>query len=302
MEILLTKRPPHKFHLAITGMILAAIFNASMGACAKLASPYLSTTAIVFWRNFIALFLFFPWVLWLPPRGHFKEKIQVAHWKMVLIRTGCGLISIFLFFFSLKSLPLSDAVLLFNTMPIFVPFVSYMWVRAPIFHRLWWGIGCAFVGISIILQPGMAIFNMASLLALGSGVFGAGAMVSLRLSNYSEPPYRIIFLFFVIASFVMGIATLFQFDESWHKITLPQAATVFGVAFFGLLYQIFVTWAAKHGPMRMISSFLFVGVVFSAFLDYWIWSTTLPMTFYIGLACIALGTTLITLLYPKKDQ
>lgn len=298
----LNKRPETRSHLAIPGIIVASIFNASMGACVKLSLDHLSIEALTFWRNFISLLLFFPWVLWLPPRGNLKEKLKVTHWKMVAIRSITGLASVVLFFYSLKSLSLSDSLLLVNTMPIFIPFVAYFWKGFPIFHRLWWGIGSAFIGLVFILTPGSLPFHWATLSALTAGLLAAVAMIALRMSHYSEPSYRTIFYTFLICASVMGLATLFNFEKSWHALTLPQAMLVISIGILGLLYQTCITWAAKHGPMRLISSFTYSGVVFSALLDYWIWNNYLSLSFYLGFFFIVLGAILITVLYPKKDM
>jgi len=301
VNIDLSKRPISRFHFAIPGMILASIFNASMGAFVKLAAHNLSIEAITFWRNFISLVLFFPWVLWIPPRGHIREKLHTTQWKMLFIRSISGLISVVLFFYSLKFLPLANSVLLFNTMPLFVPFVSYFWQGFPIFHRLWWGIGCAFLGIIFILNPGGGVFHWATLMGLGSGLMAAIAMVALRMSHYSEPSYRTIFYVFLIGSFLMLITTFFNFHANWHAISFSEAGFLAGVGISGLVYQALVTWAAKHGPMRLISSFAYSGVLFSVFLDYWIWNLALPLDFFLGFILIVVGATLITVLYPKKD-
>ncbi|MGE5196542.1 MAG: DMT family transporter [Anaerolineae bacterium] len=206
------QRPPVKLFIAIPCILLAALLNALMGASVKASSAHVSTEMIVLWRNLVSLVLLFPWICFSSPEKPLHEKLMTRQWGMQLIRSLSGLVSVFLYFYSLRYLSLSDATLLFNTMPIFVPITAYLWKKHPIPHRLWWGIGLAFAGVAFVIGPSTQVFQLASLLAIGSGMAGSVATFALRLAHYTEPSSRTLFYYFFISTIVTAVASLFQIE------------------------------------------------------------------------------------------
>lgn len=294
------KRPESKIGLAIGLMIIAAFFNALMAATAKFATGVTSTDMMLFWRNLICWFLLFPWLLWGKPHYPLARKLHTTEWKMHFIRGLCGLGSVFLYFYSLKSLTLTDATLLFNTMPIFVPIVGYLWKGFRIPHQIWAGFIIAFLGVMLVMKPTSQIFQWASLLALGSGIIGAVATMAIRLSHYTEPTYRTLFYYFTLAGLITGIYSLFNFSANWGHLDTHEILLLLLIGLFGMGYQVFLTLAAKYGPVRLTSSFIYLSVVFSMFLDYYLWNEELTWVHMTGFILITSGACLVAWLYPRE--
>ena len=76
----------------------------------------------------------------------------------------------FLFFSSLKTLPIADALAIFFVQPIIVTALGALILREAVDARRWGAVGLGFVGILVILRPGMVAISTGSLLALGAGV------------------------------------------------------------------------------------------------------------------------------------
>lgn len=299
MKLISSLRPKNKLALAIFFASLYGIFAASLGAVVKLASSQgVSFTSIVLWRNLVGAFALLLWILVLSPHRKKISYLKTPQLKMQALRSITGLIAVVLYFYSLKTLPLSDSTLLLFTSPIFVPIIAFFWHRLALRHEMWWGLIISFIGIGVVLNPGKEIFHPASILALLSGVFAAIAILSLRLSHYSEPGERTLFYNFGIATLIMLIVGVFTLEED-----LPDYNTLWllAIGVIALIAQIFLTSAAKYAPMRLLSPFFYVAVIFSIFLDLWIWGHPITPQIIWGCALIILGNALMVILYPKDD-
>ncbi|MBX3720134.1 MAG: DMT family transporter [Parachlamydiales bacterium] len=295
------KRLPRKTARAIPLVIGASLFVALMGAVVKFLSQQITTESLLFWRNTVSLIILYPFILRGAKGGRVAESLKTKEWKLQLVRGIASYFAVYFFFFSLKYLDLTDSVLLFNTIPIFIPIVALLWKRILIVHRLWWGIGTAFLGIIFVLNPTPSLFQPASLIALASGISGAISLVSLRLAHSSEPIERSMFYVFGIGAVIAGIWTFFTFEKSWGHLNTDIIALLVLMGFLSFCYQSCMSWAAHYAPFRLVSTFLYCGVIFSIILDTMIWKTPIEMSTMIGFALIVIGAVLKLLLYPEDD-
>ncbi len=301
MVMITSIRPQTRLRLAIFLILMAALFNALMAAAVKSAdSASLSPEMLVFWRNLICLILTVPWVLVEFGKENFWNKIRSPDIGMQVIRSVAGIAAVYFFFLTLKFLSLSDATLLANVTPIFVPIVAWAWKKKPIHHRIWWGIGVAFCGIVFIMQPGMSVFDPAALIGVAGALCAAVAVLALRMAHYTDPASRTLFYYFLFGSFLTGASTLFNFTDNWLSLTLSDLVPLIGVGILGMVYQIFLTFAAKYAPIKLISCFMYMSVVFSMILQKWIWQRPIPLPTYLGFVLVLTGAMLVIFLYPKE--
>ncbi|MEI6099537.1 MAG: DMT family transporter [Alphaproteobacteria bacterium] len=76
----------------------------------------------------------------------------------------------FLFFWSLKFLPIADALAIFFVQPLVVTALSPLINGEHVGPRRWAAVAVGFVGTLIIIRPGFGALNPGALLALGSGI------------------------------------------------------------------------------------------------------------------------------------
>ncbi len=301
MSIDVSKRPLKRPIIGISLFILSSFFMAFMATTVKVVRSEQSAEAVIFWRNFSSLILILPWFLFANRRLSCREKFHTKQIRIHLIRGISSFTAVYLYFFSLKFLNLSSATLLFNTIPIFIPIVAFVWKRIAIQHVLWWGLGVALLGVIFALDPGKNIINPASILALLSGMIGAVAFVSLRLAHFSENTDRMLFYLFLIGSVCGGVFTLFTFEKSWLALTRSNLFLMILAGVFGFIYQLLITLGAKYVPVRLGSVFIYFSVIFTMIFDKWIWNVGIPFTTTIGFFLIVIGAALLVILYPKED-
>ena len=75
----------------------------------------------------------------------------------------------FLFFWSLKFMPIADALAIFFVQPLIVTALSPLILGEHVGPRRWAAVAVGFVGTLIIIRPGFGALNPGALLALGAG-------------------------------------------------------------------------------------------------------------------------------------
>ena len=88
------------------------------------------------------------------------------------MRGLAGLAAMYCFFYALAHLRLADAVLLNYSLPLFMPFIESVWLGEPFPRRPGWP-SLGFLGILLILKPGMEIFQPAALVGVVAALFAA---------------------------------------------------------------------------------------------------------------------------------
>jgi len=126
--------------------ILTACVVASIAVLVKLSAE-VPSEVLVFCRNFIG-FLFF-----LPIGLLKKEPINFTLCKRNFLRAFMGLLALYCYFFALKKLELVDAILLLNTIPLFVPFVVWIWLKKRIAMPRVLALLVGFAGVIFVLNP-----------------------------------------------------------------------------------------------------------------------------------------------------
>lgn len=83
-----------------------------------------------------------------------------------LARTLIGLASMLCGFWAIGHLPLSQAISLSYSTPLFVTVLAVIWLHEQVRLRRWLAVAAGFVGVLVILRPGSSTFTPGLLIAL----------------------------------------------------------------------------------------------------------------------------------------
>src|SRR5512139_1682808 len=100
-------------------MVASAVLFASMAATVRVASRELPNAPIVFFRHFIMLLFLLPWLLRGGP-GALRTREPGGH----LLRGLAGVSAVACYFYAIARMRLADAVLLNQSLPLFVPLIE----------------------------------------------------------------------------------------------------------------------------------------------------------------------------------
>lgn len=194
-----------------------------------------------------------------------RKHLKTEHLYLHLFRSLAGCVCQLLFFLAVKSIPLLDSVLLSNSAPLFIPIVIYVWFRKTVQPLVWISLLIGLAGIVMIIKPGPQMFqNPASLIALISGICSALALVATNKLTETEPPVRILFYNFGIATLLLIPFAIW----SWKPLSLRQWLLLLGVGVFYAATQYFIILAYRYANAAQLSPFNYTVVIFSGILGW----------------------------------
>ncbi len=264
-------------------MVASAILFASMAACVGLAARELPNAPIVFFRHFLMLLFLLPW-LWRQGRHALDTDDFPGH----VVRGLSGVSAVACYFYAIARLRLADAVLLNQSMPLFIPLVERAWLGERVPRRLWGVLLLGFTGLLLILRPGSGVFEPAALVGLASAVLAAVAQVGIRRLTRTEPVTRIVFYFGLVASVVSLPPALVW----WRSPSPATWALLLLMGVFATVGQLTLTRAYVHAPAARIGPFLYAGPVFAGALDWALWGRLPDRLFVLGAAIVVAAATL----------
>jgi drug/metabolite transporter (DMT)-like permease len=264
-------------------MVASALLFASMAATVRVAARELPNAPIVFFRHFIMLVFLLPWLA-----GQGREALRTDDVRGHLVRGLAGVSAVACYFYAIGRLRLADAVLLNQSMPLFVPLIERAWLGEIIPRRLWGVLLLGFCGLMLILHPGSGVFEPAALVGLASAILAAVAQVGIRRLTRTEPVPRIIFYFGLVAS----VAALPPAVLSWRDPSPRTWAVLLLMGVFATVGQFTLTRAYYHAPAARVGPFLYAGPVFAGFLDWALWGHLPDTLFVVGATVVVASASL----------
>ena len=243
-------------HKGVLWMLIATFFFALMGTFVKLGSENFTTTELVFYRSSISLFFIMSIMRWN------KVSYSSNYIRLHLTRSSIGFISLLFFFYAIKHLPLSPAISLNYTSPLFLGLLMPLILRRKIKRWLFLAVAIGFIGVFFILKPTFENQNyFAGLVGLISGLGAAMAYLFVtQLGQLKESDLRTIFYFTLISTFCSGIMMLF--DEI-HNIQFKYILILFGLGVSATIAQIAITKAYRVGNTLGNAGLFYLTIIFS---------------------------------------
>lgn len=256
-------KSPNRPIAGALNIIMASVMFAFMGALIKAASVSLNSGMVVFFRNAVALVIMIPALYGSSNVG----MLKTGEIRLHLVRSLTGLAAMYFYFHTLTKLPLAEAVLLSYTSPVFIPFVANIWLGEKINARLLSAMLIGFAGVVLIMKPGTGMFQPAAFFGLAAGAVASVSMVSIRRMAATEPPFRIVFYYTLIAT----VASALPLPWAWTTPDREIWIILFAMGIFACLGQLFVTRGYTLAPSAQIGPFTYSTVLFAAVIGFFIW-------------------------------
>lgn len=255
----------------VFGIILinaaVALFT-TMDAVIKGVSEVFPTGQLVFFRN---LFAFAPILVFIViTQGGLS--LRTRHLRGHILRGLFGVSAMYCYFLSYKLLPLSDAVALGLSGPIFLTLLSIPFLGEKVGIRRWSACIVGFLGVLIMTRPGAGVWQAAALVPLLAAVFYALAMISIRRLTATEQSGAIVFYFTVFAT-LAGLATA-PLGMAWPDLAWvwPSDVEFWGIVILiGLMGgcgQILITIAFRCAPVSVVAPFDYMALVYAFILGF----------------------------------
>ncbi len=271
-------------------MILASLCFALMASAVKYTGE-LPTMQKVFFRNLVGMIIS-GYIIY-RNGGSFKGRNRGG----LVFRSLFGLTGVFLYFYALGEIPLSDAVVLNQMSPFFVVILSAWFLKEPIKKLQIPAVFLAMLGVIFIIRPEFNATILPSVIALLSAFFAAAAYTTIRHLRLTDKPQIIIFYF---TAFSVLIAIPFMLFGQFQWPTPVQFISLLGVGVFATGAQFLMTYAYRYAQAGELSIYSYGKTVFSTLIGAVIWLEIPDQYSILGILFILAGA--YTNYYSSKKK
>jgi len=210
-------------------------------------------TAVIYHSVFQLLFVKYCFVLILSlveskRKNNFKFYIS-NNIKMQLLRSILSIIESGCFILSFRYLSLADAHSIASLTPVLVVALSALILREKVSLKIWIAIFVGFVGVLIIMRPGLSIFDPKSLIPLAGAFFLSIYQIVTRKVSEKDSNETSLFFTSIVGIILVGIIG-FNF---WQPLMEYSFLFFFAMGLFfslGLYFQIIALSMSRAGIIQ----------------------------------------------------
>lgn len=271
--------------------VFCLVVNDAMG---KWLTAHYDPLQIVFLRNLLALPMIAAIVLATGGRPALHSKALRIHvWRGLLLVAGA-----YSFFAGLKYLPLAEGTALIFAAPIFITALSVPLLREHVGWRRWAAVVAGFVGVLIIVRPGAAAFQPASLFVVATAVLYALFMIGSRWIDSGEGFWTMMLYLAAFPLLFSGlIVPLVWQTPQWDHLPL-----FLGMAVFGTLGMSLITQAFRQAPAAVVAPFDYTALLWASLFGWLLWNEIPGAWTYAGAAVIVAGGIYIVAREARRDR
>jgi drug/metabolite transporter (DMT)-like permease len=271
--------PPQRILLGILFMCVTALFFPLMSGFGKLLGAEYSTLQISWARAFgHILFLL---AAFLPRYG--IGVLRTRRPGLQLSRSALLFTSNLSHFFAITFIPLAKASAISLTAPLIVALLAWPMLGERTTPARVAALLVGFVGVLIVIRPGMAVFHWASLFVLVSATCYALYQILTRRIAGTDPPETSALLSSVVGAFGMLLVMPFVWKtpETW-----AHAAMFAGMGVLGACGHYCVARAFGYAPANILSPFQYVQLLGSVAIGWLMFGDWPDAATWVGAAII----------------
>ena len=236
-----------------------------------------------------ALFALVPVGAMVVRRGGLPQ-LRTRRLGLHLLRGLLGTTGGFLAFYAFSRLPLADAYAIIFATPLLITALSVPILGEAVGWRRWSAVLVGFVGVLVMLRPGVAPIGPGSLAALGAACASACAILLVRKLSITETTTSIAFYSNVTAVVLTGIvfSPTFVLPNLWDLVLMAASGLIGGTALLVLIA------AYRRSPAALVAPFQYSQMLWAILLGALVWSNFPEPVMLVG-ASIVTGSGLFIL-------
>jgi drug/metabolite transporter (DMT)-like permease len=262
----------------LLGTLLFALNDALVKYLGKTISPF----EIVWVRYILGLVLLTPVFVHVGLRGLRTQRLPF-HVARALVACTAQVLS----YFAIVELLLADVTAISFSRPVFQTVLAMLILHEAVGRQRWWATGAGFIGVSIMVRPGMAEFEPMSLAAVGGALLFAYSIILIRQMATTEPTSRILFYYHLFGSIFFAAPAMHE----WVMPSWPEAGLLLAVGMLTTGAMWCYTSAYRTAEASFVGPIEYVRLVYAAALGYFLFME-LPDLWTVAGAAIIVGATL----------
>ena len=253
---------------AIAWMVLAGLCFSATGVFVKLSGGHVIVWTVIFGRSAVIAVMTFILSKIQKVSLSFKDP------KWLISRCITGFSAMACYFYAIPLIPLTTAVVLQWTSPLFVALFSGYLIKEKVSPFLFVCIGIAFTGTVLIISPSFEAVEINALYALASGILSALAYLSIRELRSTASSESVVFwfaIFCVIVSLPLSAKELTTLSSYEIQVLVAVGITA-GVGQIGMTRAFHAAKAAYIGAFSystVVVSWIYGLFIFDEVLSSW---------------------------------
>ncbi|WP_318439521.1 DMT family transporter [Photobacterium leiognathi] len=199
--------------------------------------------------------------------------------------------------FGITVLPLAEVFAIEFTVPIWTAIIATLFLQERFNSQRLISLILGFVGVLIIVQPGIKIINSASLIVLGAAVCYAVSHASTKSLSVTDKPLTILF-YMCLVQLPLGVLLAYQ---NWQEPNLLAWGWIILVSVAALSAHFCMTKAMQTADVTLVVMMDFLRLPLIALVGVYFYAEGLDWTLFLGAGCMLLGN-LINVYSPREKM
>ncbi len=236
----------------MTGCVFSYVIN---DAFMKLLFSEIALFQAIFLRSIITVppVLVLAWITKVAIRN-----ISSQNKRLLWLRVGAEICTTIAFLTALKYMPLANVTAILQALPLAVTMAAALFLSEPVGWRRWSAILVGFVGVLIVVRPGLEGFNIYSLSALVAIMFITAREIATRKLTHEVPTITVVLSTAVGSALFAGVMTI---GTEWHAVNTTSWLLLIGAAFAVLIATVLSVMAMRTGEIGFVSPFRYTSML-----------------------------------------
>lgn len=258
-------------------MCLSTMGFAGMHVTVRHVSAELPALQIVFFRNLFALLVLSPVLI----AGGWAS-LRTDRFGLHLLRGAINICAMMMFFTAVTIMPLAKATALSFVAPVIAAVLSVLVLGERFRAHRWAAIGSGFVGMLIILRPGLVEIDLGSFLVVVAAAFWAVTVIVIKILSRTDSSITIV----AWMGINMSVFSLGPAIWVWQTPTLGAWGWLLLIGLFGAIAQVTLSQSLKETDPTAVLPFDFLKLIWAALLAAWLFDEIPDIYTWIGAGVI----------------
>jgi len=261
-------------------MCLSTIAFSIMHGLVRFVSEVLPPFQIAFFRNIFGLAFLIPLLM--------RSRFAILRTKQIGLHALRGVINMaamLMFFTALAISPIAKVTALGFTAPIFMAILAVLVLGERFRIYRWSAIFLGFMGMLIILRPGLVAIDTGALLVIGSAALWAVAMIIIKIQSRTESSLTIV----AYMGIFLGVFSIGPAVWVWQPFGLQTLGFMVLIGLFGSIAQMAISESLKETDPTALMPFDFLKLIWTAIIGVWFFAEVPDIYTWVGATVIFLS-------------
>lgn len=193
-----------------------------------------------------------------------RPRLHLLRAALLPLNMGCVVLALGL-------LPIAEVIAVGISYPLMITVLSALVLKEPVGPRRWAAVAVGFLGVMLIVRPGLAVFQPASLAVLAGAALFAVYQVLTKLLGRTDGPLPLALYTALVGLAITSLVAPFD----WRTPDATGLALLAASAACGTIGHTLVIEALERAPASVLQPFNFVQLIWAT-LAGWLVFAELP--------------------------